>query len=218
MSLNIEQLKAELVAKANSLTEQTIERAEVEALKAQLNVLNSEEYQEAKTKQAINKKKQSVLSSAIETCKAVISTMPIYNTKTRQDKKWAGRPTYGLGKDIELLHELCSGVLYSVEEHKTLMCGQVGLDISTVEEFLTSLGNTAYYSTNYSTIVEEIPYDVARIKEAILLLGEQLGIVIEDNTINETNMAARFEKARIKAEKDKLEDDTLDTTTHFTMN
>lgn len=213
----IEELKAQLEAKTAELAAATIEKAEIASLQAQMNVLESEAYQSAKVAQAINESKQKVLTDSIEACKAIVTTMPVHDVKTRQDKKWAGRPTYGMGKDLELLHELCSGILYAVQEHKLLMLDSTGLNPNTIEQFLNSLGNTAYYSTNYSTIVEEVPYDVVAAKRAILLLGEQLGIVLDSSAVNESNMASRFEKARIKADKDKLEDELMDSSNHFTM-
>lgn len=217
MNTTIEQLKAEITAKTAALVTQTKEKAEMASLQAQMRVLESPAYQEAKVTQAINESKQTLLVQHIDECKAIVSTIPVHDKKTRQDKKWAGRPTYGMGKDLELLHELCSGLLYAVNEHKQLMLSTTGLNPNTIEQFLNSLGNTAYYSTTYSTVIEEVPYDVDTARASLMLLGEQLGVVLDASTLTEANMSARFEKARIRAEKDKLEDELLDSTAHFTM-
>ena len=214
---SIQEMKAAIEAKTAALIAQTKEKAEMAALTAQMKVLDSEAYQQAKVTQAINEAKQTMLTDKIEECKGIISTIPVHDKKTRQDKKWAGRPTYGLGKDIELLHELCSGVLYAVNEHKSLMLANTGLNPNTVEQFLTSLGNASYYSTAYSTIIEEVPYNIEALNQSVMLLGEQLGVVFDATMLTEASMADRFKKAAIKAEKEKLEDELLDPSSHFTM-
>lgn len=215
--MNITEMKEAIEAKTQALIAETQQKAEMAALQAQMRVLESDAYQNAKVQQAINESKQTLLVQRIDECKAIVSTIPVHDKKTRQDKKWAGRPTYGMGKDLELLHELCSGVLYAVNEHKQLMLDTTGLNPNTVEQFLESLGNTAYYSTTYSTIVEEVPYNVSTARASVMLLGEQLGVVLDATALTESNTASRFEKARIRAEKAQLEDELLDSTAHFVM-
>ena len=213
----IEQLKAELENRTNAIIEEAKEKATIAGIQAQLDVVNSSAYQEAKVHQEQVAQRHAAMVDRINSCKAIVSAVPVMDKKTRQEKKWNGRPTYGLGKDLELLHELASGLLYSVDEHKQLMQSKVNLDLLTVESFLTSLGNTAYYSSQYETIVPEVPYNVQQAKSAAMLLGSQLGLALDLTSLTEENMADRFAKARIKAEKDKLEDELLDTSSHFTM-
>lgn len=217
MSLTIEQLRAQVAEKTQAAMAKAKEQAEYRVLTARLGLVESDAFQNALSREAEQTAKYKTLTDHIAAAKEVIVSAPVHDPRTRQDKEWNGRPTYGLGKDVQLLHELCSGMLYSVDQHKTVMQELTGLNMDTVEQFLTALGNTAYYSGPYNVVIDEVPYNLEAIKSTAMLLGEQLGLVIDTSAITEQSMNKRFTSARLQAEKQKLANDSLPEDTHFTM-
>jgi hypothetical protein len=215
--MTLEEMKAAVVAKATAVAAQAKEKAEMAGLTARMKLMDSEVYQVALTNESAQTSKHEAMEELIEQCKAVVIATPVHDAISRQNKKWNGRPTYGLGKDMELLHTLASGLLYSVDQHKAIMVDLVGLNLNTVEKFLNSLGNTAYYNASHDVIMEEVMYNLPVLQESVLLLGEQLGLAIDTSSLTEDNLNKRFRVASLKADSAKISNDALPLDAHFIM-
>lgn len=216
-TLTIQELQAKAATKAAQIAAQAKEAAKKAVLEATISLYESETYQNALTTEA---KKELVINSLerkIETCKQVIVQTPVHDKVTRQDKQWNGRPTYGLGKDIELLHTLASGILYATTQHKTLMLEAAPVNPNTMELFLTALGTVAYYSPKRNAIIPAVPYNAEVAVQAATLLGAQLGLVLDTSLLTKETMSERFNKARLRAEEQEAEASLVPQDTHFTM-
>lgn len=217
MTMTIEQLKEQVKAQTAEAMAKAKETAEVSNLQRRLALLQSEAYQKALTMQAETENKQTTMTQLIEICKAIVAENPVTDKNTRKLKTYNGSPVFGLGKDIELLHTLATGLLYSVDDHKLAMLEATKLNLATVETFLLALGQTAYYNIKTNEIVPEVACNLEQATSAVTLLGEQLGLVLDTTMLNEMTMFKRFKSAQLRAEADKLAHEALPEDTHFTM-
>lgn len=212
----IEELKAQLSTQLTDVVAKAKEKADIAGLQARIAVLSSEGYQNALVAEQTERTKHELLTGLIAQCASIIEDNPIADKLTRQSKRWNGKPVYGLGKDIELLHTLCTGLLYSVESHKLLMASVATINLNTVEQFIESLGTTAYYNVPYKAIVDEVAPNVETLNHAVLLLGEQLGITLNASKLTTASLTNRSNKAYAKAVSTQDEHNRVPTT-DFTM-
>ena len=196
----IEQLKAEVAEVTKQAIEAAKEAAQVNALAARLALVQSEPFKQALTREAEQTAKLEAMNSYISLCKEVVVMNPVRDTVLRKDKQWNGRPTYGLGKDIELLHTLCTGILYSVAQHKDVMLAITKVNLDTIERFLNALGRTPYYSDRYECVVDALPYDTEEAKQTATLLATQLGVTLDTSKLTEATFALRATTDALKAE------------------
>lgn len=210
-------LQNQAIAKAIEVAARAVDKAQIASLQARMTMMDSPAYQQGLVSEAMLDQKHTAIQTLIRQCEQVVATTPIRDIKTRQDKKWNGRPTFGLGKDVELLHQLATGLQYSADTHKQIMHPLTGLNLNTVERFLASLGSAPYYNASLGHIIPTTPYDINAAVESATLLGAQLGMVLDTSLLTESHMANRFEKAFVKAQKDELDDSQLDASSHFTM-
>lgn len=135
------------------------------------------------------------------TCDQIVSELPIYSVRTRENRKWNPSRQYGYGNQIAMITGLLSGIQYSATDHKLQMLALTNLDEDLIEATLAAFGNTAYYSANYHTVVDEVPFNVPAILANLDLVEEALGITLDKSAINESTMRSHFTKARLTAEK-----------------
>lgn len=212
---------AQLQAEVNLATTQAMsnakEAAQLNVLTAQLALVNSEVFQLALINEAKQTAKLQAMGKYINQCKEVVIMNPVRDTVRRTDKKWNGTPTFGLGKDVELLHTLCTGILYSVEQHKEIMVAITKVNLDTVERFLNALGRTSYYSQRFGCIVDEVPHQVKEAKQTAMLLATQLGLVLDTNLLTDATFEARGASARLKANEAEKEIVNTPQAISFTM-
>ena len=135
------------------------------------------------------------------TCEHIVSVMPISSARTRENRKWNPSKQYGYGNQITMVTGLLSGIQYSATDHKLQMLALTGLDEDLIEATLAAFGNTSYYSANYHTVVDEVPFNVPAILANLDLVEEALGVTLDKSAINESTMRTHFTKARLTAEK-----------------
>lgn len=195
-TVNMQDLQAKLdaaKAKAKAEAQQSIISARIALLDDQtyLNTLASIEVTTIKT---------DTINNMIKACEQVCTEVPVYNKSTRQERKWAGRYNFEFGNDIQLLYRLATGIMYSVTEHKQLMLAVTSLDLVAIESFVQSMGSPAYYSTQYNTVVESVPYNSSLAKAYATVLGAQLGLVLDTSTLSEDRFDKYFRKEQQRAE------------------
>lgn len=203
----LETLQAQLQAQIEAAATKAKEQAQIAMMQARIDLVTSEAFQALRARQFTEDFIVKSLEDSINKCKYIVESTPVQDIKRRKLKEWNGRPVYGLGKQLELLHNLCTGIVYAVDQHKLPMLALTPINVLEAERFLSALGNTAYYSATYSTIVEEKPYDVAQIKNSATLLAESLGITVDTSMVTDKYMSERFAAARAKADLTKLEED-----------
>lgn len=200
--MNIEQLKAQLqaVQEANAIKLQ--EAVTISMLKAQIALESNPTLQDAKARLAFSAEQTSKLETLVKECEMLIAGTPMYNQKTRDNRKWSGTHRYTFGTQIDLLYQLCSGIMYSCQEHRQLLLAHTGLNSELVEQTLTAFGQPSYYSRNHNTVVEEKPYSVAAVKDVLNVLQSTLGVVVNTDTVTETAFETEFLRAENKAHED----------------
>lgn len=186
--------KTELLAQIEAKRVEVAEKLELARLSGKLKTMEASmviERQEASTGK---------LADLDKMCEEITASMPIFNSKTRENRKWRPSKVYNLGKHVEYITGLCSGIQYSAAEHKAQMLLATGLSEDLIEEVVESMGSTAYFNKNYNVIVEETPYNYNRLIAALDVIADRLELDANFAGLTEQSMAHRFERARINAD------------------
>lgn len=203
----LQELKEQLKAQMATAAKDARETAEVNRITAQLEVMNSESFKRAEAISAARRLTSEALTDIDAKCEAVVASMPIHSTRTKENRKWNPSRMYGFGEQFAQLTGILSGMQYSASEHKALMMKQTGIDAVLIESILESLGSMAYYSTNYGVVVDEVPFNYDNLMMYLQLLEIRLGITLDRTTLTKDNFSDKFNTARLKAEKAKGEAD-----------
>lgn len=190
--MNIEALKAQVEAAKLESARKVAEAAEVASLKATLALETSEALMEAKAKLAFKQSNTDKLAGLVKECEAIVSQLPVYSERMRDNRKWSGSHRYGYGAQIDLVYQLCTGITYSVEQHKDLMLAHTGLNQELLDSVLRGFGSPAYYSRNNNVVVDEVPYNVAELKDAISVLQSALGIIVDTSELTDIKFELEF--------------------------
>ena len=206
MEKTLEELREEVAAKVAAAKVQATELAERIQLTAQLNRATNPALIEAGVRAQLNTDTSSKLLTIDKACEIAIADMPVMNTRTRENRKWQPRREYGLGNHIQILSGILSGIQYSSAQHKPFLLPNLkGVSEDLIESTLEAFGAPAYYSTNYEMIVPEVPANVAKLNENLLLIEDKLEISLDKSKLTQAVFDTRFEIARLRAEKDKAD-------------
>ena len=203
--MNLVQLQAEYQRKLQADTAALTEQVEIARLQAKLQSFDNPALLKAKVAATLNNTAASKLNDLNAACAAIVASMPIYSAKTRENRKWNPSQLYGFGSKINSLYMLLSGIQYAATEHKLQMLAITGLSETLIEQTLEAFGAPAYYSNNYGTIVAETPYDIVALRQNIMLLADTLDIYLDTSRITEQTMRARFDVAKLRAERQAAE-------------
>lgn len=198
--MNIEQLKAEVARVQSENIARIKEAAEVARLTATLKLEGSEELFKAKVKLAANSEQTSNLQKLVDECAGIVANVPVYNSKTRTNRVWAGSHKYAYGTQVDLMYQLATGILYACAEHKQLLLAHTGLNLEVLEQFVKSFGTPTYYSRNYHTIVEAKPYDLDLVQSTVQVMQSELGTVIDTSALTKENFEEEFMRAIVTAD------------------
>ena len=141
-------------------------------------------------------------------CEAIVAAMPIFNTKTRQNRKWMPTQAYGYDLTVQAIIRICTGITYSANEHKRQMLAVTGLSDVLLAAVVDNLPSEPYYSRNYGVVVEGKEGNVQALAQAIQLVATQLGVVVPTTSLTPEFVRTRAEVARIKAERQAAEAQT----------
>ena len=77
-----------------------------------------------------------------------------------------------------------------------------GLDESIIEQTLDAFGSTAYFSKNTMEVVPEIPMDIALVKELLLVVASDIGLVstLGLNKFNNANVTYQYDRSDVRAQ------------------
>lgn len=192
-------LKAQVEAMRQSTNSDMSLRMESMRLTSEIKRMQDPKYLEALTKASMVKATTDRLNDVIDSCKAIIATMPIFNKSTGENRKWSTNRTMGYGNHIELLTNLLNGIQYSVQEHKPFMLELSGLDADLIERTLAAFGNPAYYSIHNDVVVDATPFDFDELQMCLSLIEDKLGVVLNTTELTEKRMHQRFLIAEVKA-------------------
>ena len=198
--MNIEALKAEVARVAAENAEKIRQAAEVACLEATLKLEASPALFAAKVKLAANGAQTARLQQLVDECAGIVSSVPVYNAKTRTNRVWAGSHKYNYGTQIDLMYQLATGILYACQEHKQLLLAHTGLDLELLEQIVKAFGMPTYYSRNNHVIVEAKPYCVEMVKSTVDVMQSSLGVVVDTSALTEDNFELEFLRAENAAE------------------
>ena len=190
--MNIRELKAKVAATVKANTAKIKAASEIARLTATLQLESSQELFDAKVSLAVNNDQTQTLQTLVNECTALVSSVPVYNTKTRTNRIWAGGHRYNYGTQIDLMYQLATGILYSCAEHKQLLLAHTGLNAELLEQIVKAFGSPMYYSRTYHTIVEAKPATLELIKSTINVMQSELGVVVNTTDINANNLELEF--------------------------
>lgn len=202
MSVNIEELKAQVKALQAKNKETIRERAEVARLKATLALESSDVLLDAKVRLAVKDEQTQTLQTMVDECAAIIASVPIHNNKTRSERVWAGNHRYNYGTQIDLLYQLATGILYSCQEHKALLLAHVPVSLELLEQFIKAFGTPSYYSRNHHTVVESKPANIVELGAVMSVLQSALGVVVDTSDLTVENLEYEFLRGEVNAQND----------------
>lgn len=172
-------------------------------VKAEVNRLNSiinGSLGSAIATQELTAETSKFINGLIEDCTHIVSSTPVFNKATREQRKFNPSRVYSFGSQVGNLVGLLSGIQYSANDHKALLLAHTGLDEDLIEQTLEAFGATAYYSTNHNIVVPERPYDADKARALVEMVEARLNINIDKSKITEATFRSSFELARINAE------------------
>ena len=206
--MTLEELRIKAAADIKAAAEKVAEQVEVIGLTAAINRANNPALQTAVAQAAVVASTTNKLKEIETSCEAIIASFPVYNSKTRENRKWTPRREYGLGLHIQALSGILSGVLYSTVVHKQqLLTLLPGISEDLIESTLEAFGQTSYYSANYGMIIPETPANLDRLLNNVQIIEQALEINIDKDKLTPKVMEARFEVARLKAIKDQADEE-----------
>ena len=206
--MTLEELRAKAAADIQTAAAKVAEQVEVISLTAAINRANNPALQTAVANAQIVASTTNRLKEIETSCEAIIASMPVYNSKTRENRKWTPRREYGLGLHIQLLSGILSGIQYSTVTHKQqLLTLLPGISEDLIESTLEAFGSTSYYSVNYNMIIPEIPANLDRLLNNLQIIEQALGINIDKDKLTSSVLATRFEVARLRALKDQADEE-----------
>jgi len=197
--MNINELKAQVEAQVAANTARVQEAVEIARLEAKLKLETSEELFQARVKLEASAAVTRKLESLVQECETIVSSMPIHNPKTRENRKWVGGHRYAYGKQIDLAYNLATGILYACQEHKQLLLAHTGLDIQLLQELVETFGTPSYYSRINHAMVPEKPADLDRLTSILAVLQSELGMTIDTKALTQENLNLEFVKAQNNA-------------------
>jgi hypothetical protein len=197
--MTTEQLKELLETKRKEAQEKVQDLVTRKSLERELAALNSTELLHSKA--AIEEKKINTdkLKDILIKCEELVKSMPIMNKTTRENRKFNPTTRYGLGKHIELVTSIISGIQYSTKEHKDLLLGITGLNEDLIEDALESLGSLTYFSPLSETLIHGKDYNLSALKDNLSIIGETLGVQLNTSKLTEKNLKSQQEIAENKA-------------------
>jgi hypothetical protein len=200
-NLTIEQLRAnaaEAVANAKAAVSEKLEIAQLTATIARANNQSIiDATAQVKASEAVSAK----LKEIATVCEQTISSMPVFNKKTRENRKWSPSAEYGLGSHMTELTGLLTGIQYSATAHKPYLLAASGLSEDLIESTVEALGSTPYFSPNYGVIVNGLNYNLPKLLTNLAVIESIMDIDLDKSKLTEANLSARMELAQLKAEK-----------------
>ena len=184
---NLEELKQRLEAKKQENRERLSNLIESKKIELEITKLDSPYFE-----------KQSLIQEDIDNLNAV--TTMIQEKQAKHDKKL--RRTFGLGEIPSLIVTIASNVMYSkLEDREELMIASK-LPLDLMETLVASIGRPAWFNPKEVQIEDEVPYDLAELKDSIKLAYIAMDLVSEPDLskLTEENFERRFKAARLQAE------------------
>lgn len=184
---NLEELKQRLEAKKQENKERLSNLIESKKIELEITKLDSPYFE-----------KQSLIQEDIDNLNAV--TTMIREKQAKHDKKL--RRTFGLGEIPSSIVTIASNVMYSkLEDREELMIASK-LPLDLMETLVTSIGRPAWFNPKEVQIEDEVPYDLAELKDSIKIAYIAMDLVSEPDLskLTEENFERRFKAARLQAE------------------
>lgn len=109
---------------------------------------------------------------------------------------------FGYGVMVDKILTIIRSIQYSKLDEKQELLMLTGLDESTIEEVLDSLGNTAYFNVREGKVMDEIPADVDRLRDLLKVVALDMGLLSNLNLskVTDKNFEYQFTRARLRAE------------------
>ena len=200
-------LKAKVKAAQKTSAAKVAAAAEDLLLNATLALESSEVLFQSRVKLAASSQNTKTLQTLVDQCSAMIDEIPVQNSKTRTVRKWVGVRRFAFGNQINIMHQLVTGILYSCAEHKQLLLEHTKLDLELLEQFTEAFGSPAYYNRNFNTLVEAKDYNVDNVMAAVSVMQSSLGVIVDTSQLTPANFSMEFGNGEIKAHEDRSKAD-----------
>ena len=184
---NLQELKQRLEAKKQENRERLANLIETKKIELEITKLDSPYFE-----------KQSLIQEDIDNLNAIVTM--IQEKQAKHDKKL--RRTFGLGEIPSSIVTIAANVMYSkLEDREELMIASK-LPLDLMETLVASIGRPAWFNPKEVQIEDEVPYDLAELKDSIKLAYIAMDLVSEPDLskLTEENFERRFKAARLQAE------------------
>ena len=203
--MNIKEMQAKLESAKKEAKKKVEEKKAELALKAELNRLNNEDLLEKEAQAALIRDTTDKLKLLEASLAQIVADTPVYDTRAKQNKVWKPVRDFNYGNHISLITAILNGINYASAVHKEEMLALTGLDEDLVESTLESFGSQSYYNRNLEVVVDERQFNVEELLKNLALIEQILQVNLNKSKLTEEYMSQVFERARIKAEKDRSE-------------
>lgn len=171
------------------------------AIQRQLKTLTNEKFLEAKASLEIKQDEINTLNSSIDVCKGIIDQIPVYDNRTKQNKKWSGSSNFNFDIPVQLLTNLCGNVQYANSAHKQLMLASINLPELLVIEINRLFTQNSRYSSVQEMILSGTAGTTEEYVKIVSLAGDYLGIEFDTTQFAQSNLDRIETKALVIAER-----------------
>ena len=177
----IEQAIAEAKAKIAAIKEQA-------SLQRQLNSLSNDKLLTAKANLEIAQEDIDKLKSFSDVCKGILEEIPVYDSRTKQNRKWNGSAAYSFDIPVQLLTNLCGNIQYANTAHKQLMLAAVPLPEILVVEINRVFNQNSRFSAVQDLMLVGSAGTTEEFTNVVNLAGDYLGIQFNLNQFNQDRL------------------------------
>jgi hypothetical protein len=197
--LNLVELRKKAAKLAKDNMVKIKEAAEIAKLQAMIKLESNESLLTAKAKLMVSGENSKKLQDMINECTAIINSMPVYNDKSRENRKWAGKHKYGFGSQVDAMFEIATGIIYSCKTHKDLLLIHTGLNLEMLSQLVDAFGNPTYYNRNNNVVVEEVPANIVELNTIMQVLQSEMQITIDCSKLTDKVFQVENIKAELRA-------------------
>lgn len=197
----IELLREQAITAVADAKAKVAEQLEIVQLTATINRANNVAILDATVQVQASESVSNRLREITAMCEQTISSMPVFNKKTRENRKWMPSAQYGLGNHITDLTGLLTGIQYSASVHKPYLLAASGLSEDLIESTVEALGSTPYFSLNYGIIIDGTDYNLPKLLANLAVIESIIDIELDKSKLTEANLVNRTVLARAKAER-----------------
>lgn len=173
--------------------------------KRQLAALSNDKLLTAKATMELKQEDISHVKGLIEQCKGVIEQIEVYDTTSKQVKKWGNSANFQFDILTQLVSNLFGNVQYSNPAHKEIMLGIVNVPEVLILEFNQAMSGNTRYSSLQDQMLHGSAGNEEQLRNIVAIVGEYLGVEFNLDQFTQARLDQIEQRAVARAEKDQAQ-------------